>query len=400
MLAPKLRFKDDNGEAFLEWERKYLYQLTQRVTRKNKENNKNILTISAQQGLINQEKFFNKLVSAKNVQNYYLLYKNEFAYNKSYSKGYPMGAIKKLTNYDKGVVSTLYICFNFIEGNDSYFEQYFESGKHNKELEKVAQEGARNHGLLNLGINDFFNRELLVPSAKEQTKIANFLTTLDVRISQQEKQCQLLEQYKKGMMQQLFGQELRFKDDNGEEFPEWESKKLEELGSFFSGGTPLTTEKNFFNGDIPFIKSGEISSSTTEQNITLEGLEHSSAKLVEKGDILYALYGATSGEVAILKISGAINQAVLCIRTSLNNYFLYSYLLYSKSRIIRTYLQGGQGNLSAQIIKQLAISVPDIKEQTKIAHFLSILDDKITLAKQQLEQLNTYKKGLLQQLFI
>ncbi|MDW1712897.1 restriction endonuclease subunit S, partial [Vibrio sp. Vb2865] len=110
-IPPTLRFKADDGSEFPDWIEKRLGKVFTRIRRKNKENNQNVLTISAQQGLINHEKYFNKSVSAKDVTGYYLLENGDFAYNKSYSKGYPMGAIKRLNNYDKGVVSTLYICF-------------------------------------------------------------------------------------------------------------------------------------------------------------------------------------------------------------------------------------------------------------------------------------------------
>ena len=166
---PQLRFSEFSGE----WQEKRLGEVFERVTRKNIENNKNVLTISAQHGLINQEQFFNKSVAANNVTGYYLLHKNEFAYNKSYSKGYPMGAIKKLNKYDKGVVSTLYICFKAKpENHDIFFENYFDSGFLNKGLHKIAQEGARNHGLLNLSVIEFFRDiNLFFPTPPEQKKI-------------------------------------------------------------------------------------------------------------------------------------------------------------------------------------------------------------------------------------
>jgi type I restriction enzyme S subunit len=150
LKSSKSRFRQEDGSEFPAWEVKKLGEVAERVTRKNKVNNINVLTISAQFGLISQLEFFNKSVSAKDVSGYYLLEKDEFAYNKSYSNGYPMGAIKRLNRYDKGVVSTLYICFKFKEKiNLSFMEQYFEMGLQNIELEKVAQEEARNHGLLN-----------------------------------------------------------------------------------------------------------------------------------------------------------------------------------------------------------------------------------------------------------
>ena len=192
---------------------------------------------------------------------------------------------------------------------------------------------------------------------------------------------------------------LRFKQDDGRDFPDWEESKLGEISSFFSGGTPLTTNSDFYGGEIPFIKSGEISDNKTAQFITESGLKNSSAKMVLKGDLLYALYGATSGEVAISKIEGAINQAVLCIRSKLNTYFLLSYFLFEKQNILQTYLQGGQGNLSAEIIKSLVVPVPSANEQTKIANFLTTVDEKISLLTQKYDLLTQYKKGVMQKIF-
>ena len=134
-----------------------------------------------------------------------MLHKGDFAYNKSYSNGYPMGAIKCLNNYEKGVVSTLYICFRLkVRNLNKFFEQYFENGFQNKEIEKVAQEGARNHGLLNIGLDDFFSIDLKIPSYAEQTKIANFLTSLDDKINHNQTQLNALKKYKQGLLQQLF----------------------------------------------------------------------------------------------------------------------------------------------------------------------------------------------------
>lgn len=204
----RLRFKDDNGDDFPAWETKKLGDLAERITRKNNQGNTNVLTISAQRGLVSQLEFFNKSVSAKDVSGYYLLHKDDFAYNKSYSNGYPMGAIKRLKLYEKGVVSTLYICFNFKDTvNLAFMEQYFESGIHNQKIEQVAQEGARNHGLLNIGLSDFFNTEIVVPCLPEQTKIANFLSAIDEKIENLEKELDELRAYKKGVMQAIFNED-------------------------------------------------------------------------------------------------------------------------------------------------------------------------------------------------
>lgn len=205
-IPPTLRFKADDGSKFPDWEEKKLGQVFTRIRHKNKENNQNVLTISAQQGLINQEKYFNKSVAAKDVTGYYLLENGDFAYNKSYSKGYPMGAIKRLNNYDKGVVSTLYICFGLNKGFVSdFFEHYFESGLQNRDLSKIAQEGARNHGLLNISVDEFFKDvKLLTPSHDEQLKIANFLSTIDQKIDIANLELEKAKKWKKGLLQQMF----------------------------------------------------------------------------------------------------------------------------------------------------------------------------------------------------
>ena len=154
-LMPALRFPEFRDES--EWDVKPFEEAFKRLTTKNLENNKNALTISAQQGLVSQLDYFNKKIAAKDLTGYYLLHKGDFAYNKSYSKGYPMGAIKPLKLYDKGVLSTLYICFRAKKGyNESFFEHYFEAGLVNSEIGKIAQEGARAHGLLNVSVKEFF----------------------------------------------------------------------------------------------------------------------------------------------------------------------------------------------------------------------------------------------------
>lgn len=148
----------------------------------------------------------------------------------------------------------------------------------------------------------------------------------------------------------------------------------------YSGGTPLVSNKEFYNGNIPFIRSGEISSDITELFISELGLNSSSAAMVNKGDILYALYGATSGEVAISRVKGAINQAILAILPIKdNNVFINKWLQKNKKKIISTYLQGGQGNLSAEIVKSLILRMPALNEQAKIGSLFTELDNLITL---------------------
>ena len=185
---------------------------------------------------------------------------------------------------------------------------------------------------------------------------------------------------------------LRFKDFTDE----CSTKKLKSICSFYSGGTPASTNKDFYSGNIPFIRSGEIHSENAELFVSEEAIKNSSAKYVEKGDLLLALYGATSGDIAISKINGVINQAILCIRPS--KFYDKNYIKYifesKKYKILNIYLQGGQGNLSADIIKNIKFDFCSFEEQTKIANFLSLLDKKIELQTKKIEALKLYKKGL------
>ena len=181
----------------------------------------------------------------------------------------------------------------------------------------------------------------------------------------------------------------------------WEQRKLGEVVKSYSGGTPTASNKEYYGGDIPFIRSAEINSDMTELYITQKGLDNSSAKMVEKGIILYAMYGATSGEVGISKINGAINQAILAmIPSGYNSKIIAQYLRKNKESIIGKYLQGGQGNLSANIILDLPIQLPRIEESNQIANFLESFDNLITLHQRKLEHLQLQKKALLQQMFV
>lgn len=202
LLTGKKRLPGFSGE----WKRKKLGDIAERVTRKNEEDNKNVVTISAQRGFVIQTDFFNKSVASETLDNYYLVHKDEFCYNKSYSNGYPMGAIKRLTAFDKAVVTTLYICFRLKESsniNIDFFEQYCESGIFNKELVKVANEGGRAHGLLNVTPSDFFNMHMKIPSIEEQKAIATVLVSADKEIELANKKLNNLQSQKRGLMQQL-----------------------------------------------------------------------------------------------------------------------------------------------------------------------------------------------------
>ena len=187
--VPKIRFP-----GFTEpWEQRKLGEIAERVTRKNTNLESTLpLTISAQYGLVDQITFFNKRVASRDLSNYLLIKKGEFAYNKSYSDGYPFGAIKRLERYDMGVLSSLYIVFkpNNKIINSDYLTTYYDTNCWHKEVADRAAEGARNHGLLNISATDFFDTELKFPKElKEQEQIGDFFKKLDNLISLHQREC-------------------------------------------------------------------------------------------------------------------------------------------------------------------------------------------------------------------
>ena len=232
--------------------------------------------------------------------------------------------------------------------------------------------------------------KIYFPTVKEQEKISELFSLLNKKIELQQRKIEVLKMYKKGLTKKLL------------DYSNYKKVKLKDICTFYSGGTPDSKNKNFYTGNIPFIRSGEIHNETTELYITSEAIKNSSAKMVYKGSVLYALYGATSGDVSISKINGAINQAILCINgnNSINNCFLAIYLAFYRNIIINTYLQGGQGNLSADIIKNLIINLPSVEEQTEIVQYINSIDKKLYTENEKLKNLNFFKKYLLQQMFI
>lgn len=199
---PALRFAGFEDD----WKEVKLGEVTERITRKNKYLESTLpLTISAQYGLIDQETFFNKKVASKDVSGYYLLKRGEFAYNKSYSSEYPWGAVKRLDNYEKGVLSPLYIVFKpkFIDSD--FLAVYYAGSNWHKEVSMRASEGARNHGLLNISPQDFFDTELIVPiSSAEQEAIGSFFQDLDKAIAKQEEKVNQLKESKQTLLRKMF----------------------------------------------------------------------------------------------------------------------------------------------------------------------------------------------------
>lgn len=201
---PELRFRGFSGK----WKQNKLGDLVVRITRKNSNMESDLpLTISAVLGLVSQREYFNNRVASGDVSRYYLIKKGEFAYNKSYSDGYPFGAVKRLDKYDKGVLSTLYIIFSPKKDavQSDYLAAYYDTTGWYKEVAARAAEGARNHGLLNISPDDFFDTMLKLPESKEeQQQIGTFFKNLDDFISLQQKKLERMQRLKAALLEKLF----------------------------------------------------------------------------------------------------------------------------------------------------------------------------------------------------
>ena len=277
----------------------------------------------------------------------------------------------------------------------------------NQKLRKKISTLAKGSSISNVYNSDLRKLKIVLPSLPEQQKIASFLTDIDTKITQLTKKKSLLEQYKKGIMQKIFNQELRFRDDDGNEFPEWTEKKLGGLvKKAQSGGTPKSTNKSYYNGNIPFLSISDMTEQGkylkhTTKSISQLGIVNSSTWLVPKNSIIYSMY-ASVGFVSINKIELATSQAVMNIilKEGINIEYIYYYLVDFRKNINKFIETGTQGNINASIVRNIKIKIPRIEEQTKIANFLSDIDLKIEALHTKIENTKTFKKGLLQQMFV
>jgi len=302
-----------------------------------------------------------------------------------------------------GIAAHALIMFSdYKEKSSPYFLNYqFQTRKSKKQLGFITTGNTIKH-ILSSEMKKF---EVKLPSYYEQTKIGDFFELLEEIITLQQQFLNDHKQLKKAMLQKMFPQK-------GEIVPRvrvagftdnWKQDKLGAISETYSGGTPSATNKSYYNGIIPFIRSGEVNSANTELFLTEEGLQNSSAKLVDIGDILYALYGATSGKVGISKIKGAINQAILAIKPieGYDSYFIMQWLKKQENIIVKTYLQGGQGNLSGSIVKDLKMPIPNTyEEQIQIGNLFKQLDKTIDLHQKKLETYQELKKAMLQKMFV
>ena len=200
---PKFRIQLFSGK----WQLCQLNEICSRKSIKNKDNlYSRVLTIAAQHGLVDQESFFKKRIASENLESYLCLEKGDFAYNKSYSSDYPWGAVKRLSNFDKGIISPLYICFTPKPEvvDPDYLAHYFESTKWHSGISEISGEGARNHGLLNMSVIDYFNTCHRIPGLDEQKAIARRLNAIAHKLQTEQEYLELLNRQKDCFLKQMF----------------------------------------------------------------------------------------------------------------------------------------------------------------------------------------------------
>lgn len=360
---PRIRFRGFTED----WEQRKLGQFTARVIRKNGGQSDLPLTISAQDGLVDQRKYFNRQVASRDMSNYYLIKKGEFAYNKSYSEGYPFGAVKRLDYYDIGALSTLYILFEITDKNISsdFIVSYYMTHLWYKEISKRAAEGARNHGLLNISTEDFFDSELNIPnSIEEQVKIGNFIKEFDKFITLHQRKLKKLKLAKKALLQKLFPK-------NGSQFPEirfkgftdaWEQRKLSDILKVNSG----KDYKHLDQGNIPVYGTGGYMLSVNESLSNIDGIGIGRKGTIDKPQYLKAPFWTVD---TLFYLTALDHHSILFL------YYLMQLIPWKK------YDEStGVPSLSKTTIDNISGYVPlDSKEEELISTLFNQLDKSITL---------------------
>ncbi|MFV8261481.1 restriction endonuclease subunit S [Aerococcus viridans] len=396
--APKLRFKGFTDD----WEQRKLINVVDRVTRRNTNLQSKIpLTISAQFGLVDQITYFSKQVASKNMENYFLLYNGDFAYNKSYSKGYPFGAIKRLDSYDSGALSTLYIVFRPTIVDSNFLVHYFETTKWYAEIIKISAEGARNHGLLNITPSDFFDIKLFIPSKSgEQEKIGTLLNYVEKAITLHQRKLDQLNQLKAALLQQMFpgkGEtvpKLRFAGFEGD----WEERKFDEFLEEFIRKSKIENE---------FTTLSSTNSGMEVREGRVSGDTNIGYKIIENDDLVLSPQNLWLGNINLNYIgTGLVSPSYKTFKIkNLSSSFLKPQL--RSKRLLNQYeLASTQGasvvrrNLDMELFYQITLPVPVIQEQYKIGKLFKDLDDYIVLQSQKVNKLKSMKEVLLQNMFI
>ncbi len=374
------------------WREHPLFELVERVTRKNKELQSTLpLTISAIYGLVDQKTYFNKVVAGDNLAGYYLIKNGEFAYNKSSSSDYPWGAIKRLDDHSEGVLSTLYICFAPKSNICSdYLAQYFETNKWYNGISEIAQEGARNHGLLNISVTDFFETKHFIPATiAEQEKIAKFLRLLDERIATQRKIIEDLEKLKSSIVDRTFS------DVDGEVVKHRDILEVSNLRNDGKANYSILSASQEF---------GMIERASLDIDIKAEAKSVETYKRVHPGDYVLHLRSFQGG-LAFAEVEGICSPAYTILRPNkrLEYGYLKEYFNSSKfinSLVLVTYGIRDGRSINVEEFLDMNISIHQKDKQAEIVKLLSKLNDKMRIEKCVLCKFELQRTYLLSQLFI
>ena len=393
---PKLRFPGFDEP----WKAEMLSDFSERVTRKNTKNETNLpLTISSKDGLVDQISYFNKMVASKDISSYYLLKEGEYAYNKSYSVGYDFGSIKRLDHYPMGALSTLYICFALKRHNSDLIRAYFDSLKWYREIYMISAEGARNHGLLNVPTEDFFQTIHYLPQdTREQRKIANFIITLDRRIDAQQSLVKSLKKYKRGLLNKLFS------NINSNIYP---TVYLSEVADFLQGltyspsdvsvsGYLVLRSSNIQNGMLSFDDCVYVDKKVDE------------SLQVKCDDVIMCVRNGSKnlvGKTALIPPNMPMTTwgaFMMIIRSKLNDTYIFHYLNSQMffSQVFKDTGTATINQITKGILNECRLPLPPETERKQISKMLSSFDAKIQNAEKCLATLVNLKKALLQQLFI
>ena len=349
---------------------------------------------------MDQVSYFNKTVASKDMSGYYLLLNGEYAYNKSYSVGYDFGSIKRLDRYPMGALSTLYICFALKKHDSDFIKAYFDSLKWYREIYMISAEGARNHGLLNVPTDEFFETKHYLPqNLNEQQKIADFIIALERRIDSQQSLVDNLKKYKRGVTAKLI-------TAIEEKYP---VVKLGNHVAVMRGGSPRPIDAYITNAEngIRWIKIGDalpdqLYISDTKEKIKPEGAKKS--RRVYAGDLILS-NSMSFGRPYILKVDGCIHDGWLLIRDEKNNFdkrFLCFYL--ASDSTLAQYKKFAAGscvnNLNSELVANVEIGMPPIEQQIHVADILEKIDRQVEAASTMYLLLSKLRSSLLQQLFI
>ena len=346
---------------------------------------------------MDQVSYFNKTVASKDMSGYYLLLNGEYAYNKSYSVGYDFGSIKRLDRYTMGALSTLYICFALKKHDSDFIKAYFDSLKWYREICKISAEGARNHGLLNVPTDAFFETKHYLPqNLNEQRKIADFMIALEHRIDAQQSLVDNLKKYNRGLHKLVFIKNRKHS---------WEKSALHDIASFCGGGTPSKDISSYWEGEIGWISSSDIQEEwiddiSVTRRITKTAIDNSATKLCPEGTIaIVSRVGV--GKVAIMPESLCTSQDFTNITSITGNTHYMAYQIAFRMKLEAMKTQGTSiKGVTADTIKAMVLDIPPLEEQKKIADMLTAFDAYIKRAVCELDLFLAMKKALLQQLFI